>query len=70
MGCKCPVSTDQLPPPCAGCHRPTAACICRSHVAISHNATAAVDKQVQEAMHHYYNRDAEGLERFVRRLLK
>jgi hypothetical protein len=69
-GCECRVGTDDLPPPCAACHRPVAACICKSHVAISHNATAAVDKHVQEAMRHYYNRDAEGLERFVRRLLK
>lgn len=73
------------PDPCGVCRRAKSACICASHTPLRHlDATADVSVMrvvrrpypqehievlVNEGMHHYYNRDAEGLARWLRRHL-
>jgi hypothetical protein len=66
---------------CAVCRRK--ACICESHVSVRIVADLGSTKleasrpysdahialMVNEAMHHYYNRDAEGLKQWLRRAL-
>ena len=67
---------------CQVCHR--AACICVSHARLTplqrEAAAQAVleeevpltelDAKVREALHFYYNRDAQGLEKWVRRSMQ
>lgn len=60
FGCACD-------PTCGVCHRAKSACICQSHVKLDPKQIAG---KVTEAMNLYYNRDAVGLERWVREQFK
>jgi hypothetical protein len=79
FGCKCDVSAvaSPLAQICPVCKRNKVVCICISHApyAPPREAEGSVrrttsESQVNAALGYYYNRDAAGLERFVRELLR
>jgi hypothetical protein len=72
-GCTyCLEPVQKQPGPCPVCHRPMEGCICRSHhqTVESDSTRKAAEAAVNQAMLHYYNRDAQGLARFIRELVR
>lgn len=80
MGCECvaPSSLTAKQDICIICRRHKALCICRSHATYTEPTydgygepvpAKTIDAKVSEALRYYYDRDPQGLAKFVRELL-
>lgn len=80
FGCSCTPGANEAP--CSVCRRARYACICRSHVPVAPKRGEEEDQEqqaktrakqveiaVRDAMLCYYNRDAQGLESLIRRIV-